>query len=214
MLEIGCGGGQMRSLVESRGIKYVGTDISKRRVSAGLQAHGGPDLLCDAHFLPFAGESFDLVYSAAVTEHLACPHLVVQQVRRVLKPGGSYLGNVSFLEPWHDDSFFHMTPLGVFELLSQAEFEVEHIWPGQGYSGYRAIMRMGNKATQSVAFLGDSLYWLYRSGSRLRDLLKRSSTAGQDRGLVDAARVAGATDWVARRPLDGGGSGGLAAGDA
>ena len=103
-----------------KAISTCGTDISKTRVIKHLQEYGGPDVLCDAHFLPFADCTFDVVYSAAVTEHLACPYLAAQEIARCLKPGGHYLGNVSFLEPWHDNSFFHMSPLGAFELLTQS----------------------------------------------------------------------------------------------
>jgi SAM-dependent methyltransferase len=157
--------------------------------------------LCDAHFLPFADRTFDLVYSAAVTEHLACPYLVAQEVSRSLKPGGFYLGNVAFLEPWHDDSFFHMSPLGVFELLTQADFDIMYIWPGQGYSGFRAILNMGNKATRPLTFLGDFVYFVYRYGNRIRNLVKRRDEWSTD-SIVDSARVSGATDWIARRRFE------------
>lgn len=198
ILEIGCGGGQMRKFLRSKGYRYLGIDLSKTRVFKFLQEHGGPDILCDTHFLPFADAAFDLVYSSAVTEHLACPYLVAQEVARCLKPGGYYLGNVSFLEPWHDDSFFHMTPLGAFELLTQAKFEVLHIWPGHRYSGFRAIMDMGNRVTKALTFVGDALFLLYNSGNRLRDLVR---PADSRRYINDQAKVSGATDWIARKPL-------------
>ena len=91
VLEIGCGGGQMRQWVTARQLHYTGTDISKTRIADDLKAYGGPDFLCDAHFLPFRDASFDLVYSAAVTEHIADPQLMMSEVWRVLKPGGVYL---------------------------------------------------------------------------------------------------------------------------
>ena len=200
ILEIGCGGAQMRDYLEAAGHRYIGTDISKFKVDKNLQQHGGPDVLCDAHFLPFANESVDLVYSSALTEHLACPYLAAQQVARCLKPGGYYLGNVSFLEPWHDDSFFHMTPLGVYELLTQANFEIKNIWPGKGYSGFRAILAMGNKVTRPLTFLGDAIYFMYASGNRLRNFAKRKNDWATE-SITDAARVSGATDWIARRPV-------------
>jgi hypothetical protein len=155
--------------------------------------------LSDSHFLPFVDGVFNMVYSAAVTEHLACPFLAAQEVKRVLKPGGYYLGNVSFLEPWHDDSFFHMSPLGVYELLTQADFEIEHIWPGQGYHGFGAIMKMGNKATARLSFLGDALYFVYNSGAKARNRVNRWRKADAKDPIMDAARVSGATDWIARR---------------
>lgn len=203
ILEIGCGGGQMRTFLRKRGYRYVGTDLSKTRLVGDksldkhLKEHGGADILCDAHFLPFRDSSFDLVYSSALTEHLACPYLVAQEVARCLKPGGFYLGNGSFLEPWHDDSFFHMSPLGVFELLTQAKLQPIHIWPGRGYSGFHAIMAMGNRATHSLTFVGDTLFLLYNWSNRVRDLIKPPAPRGF---ISDQARVSGATDWIARRP--------------
>jgi SAM-dependent methyltransferase/uncharacterized protein YbaR (Trm112 family) len=199
VLEIGCGGGQMRTFLGGKSLQYVGTDISKTRVHDHLRAHGGPDVLCDAHFLPFADAAFDCVYSAAVTEHLACPQLVAQEVARVLKPGGFYLGNVSFLEPWHDASFYHMTPLGVHELLTQADFDVRHIWPSRGYSGFRSILRMGNKITRRLTLAGDLMFLIYNAGNGLRNRLKRREAGLMKSDIADAAKVSGATDWIAQR---------------
>jgi ubiquinone/menaquinone biosynthesis C-methylase UbiE len=195
ILEIGCGGGQMRDFVAHKGISYVGVDISaNERVTEDLKQFGGPDLLADAHFLPFADNSFDLVYSSALTEHLASPYLVAQEVFRVLKPGGYYLGNGSFLEPWHDASYFHMSVLGAFEFLTQAGFKVDNVWPGKGYSGFRALMTMGNRITQKTVFLGEALHSLYKLGNALRGKLK-----GEPRTIVDDARISGATDWIAHK---------------
>src|SRR5206468_2817818 len=120
----------------SMGLEYVGTDLSRTRVHEWLRKFGGADLLCDSHFLPFRDGSFDAVYSVAVTEHLACPPLALQEIYRVLRPGGVYLGNCSFLEPWHDHSFFHVSPLGAGELLTQAGFTIEAIWAGRGYNTF------------------------------------------------------------------------------
>src|SRR4030081_4126493 len=45
--------------------------------------------------LPFAGESFDLIVCLWVLEHLREPGTVLQEVRRVLRPGGHFI----FLTP-------------------------------------------------------------------------------------------------------------------
>jgi SAM-dependent methyltransferase len=42
----------------------------------------------DAHRLPFADKSFDLVYCRYVLEHVAAPLRVLREAHRVLKPGG------------------------------------------------------------------------------------------------------------------------------
>lgn len=188
ILEVGCGGAQMRSFLKGS-YEYVGVDVSRTRVTADLQAHGGPDLLCDVHDLPFPSESFDTVYTVAVTEHLYWPLQAMQQIHRVLKPGGYYMGNCAFMEPWHDDSYFHLSPLGAFELLRRADFEVLNIWPGKGYHGFGAIMRMGSRVTSMTAKVGDAIYWLYRTQYRLKGGMT----------IEQAARVAGAIDWIARK---------------
>jgi SAM-dependent methyltransferase len=198
VLEIGCGGGQMRQWSESHGLAYIGTDISKTRVNDELQKHGGPDILCDAHFLPFRAEIFDIVYSAAVTEHIADPHLMMSEVLRVLRPGGIYLGNSSFLEPWHDDSYFHMSPLGAYRALRSTGFDVENVWPGLNYSGYLAMLQMGNRLTQFLVPLGKFQALVYRSGLTLRYLLRRPGPRGGK--IAWDACVAGAVDWIAQKP--------------
>ena len=199
VLEVGCGGGQMRPWLDGLGHTYVGTDISKARVDTGLRELGGPDFLSDAHFLPLRDGVFDAVYSAAATEHFACPHLAAQEAARVLRPGGYYLGNVAFLEPWHDSSFFHMSPLGVIELLTQASFEILHVWPGRGWSGYCALMAMGNRLTQALSFAGSGTYLLFRSWSRFANFTKRLLGREVEREILADAKVAGAIAWIARR---------------
>lgn len=199
VLEIGCGGGQNRAFFQSEGFEYVGVDISKTRVFEWLQRFGGPTYVCDAHFLPFKGEQFDVVYCAAVFEHLACPTQAAHEVFRVLKPGGVFLGNVSFLEPWHDESFFHMTPLGAIELLRRTHFEIDHVWPGRNYTGYRAMAAMGSRSTKALRLLGLALQSVYRLEHRLKGILRRTSTdATAD--IRSRCKVAGAIDWIAHTP--------------
>ncbi len=199
VLEIGCGGGQMRAWLRERGVAYVGIDIAKTRVGADLQAHGGPDYLADAHFLPFRTAAFDAVYSAAVTEHIADPALMMSEVFRVLKPGGVYMGNGSFLEPWHDDSYFHMTPLGAYRALRRAGFKVRNVWPGVGYSGFYAMLLMGSRLTQRLAPLGRIPAALHSFALKLRRWMKHPDPRG---GAIEwEGRMAGAVDWIAEKPL-------------
>ena len=192
----------MRAWVESKGHRYIGIDIAKTRVFEWLRTYGGPDILCDSHFLPFQDSCVDLVFSTAVVEHIACPTLMIQEIGRVLKPGGYYVGTVAFLEPWHDHSFFHLSPLGVIEHLTQADMEIKHVWPESSWSGYEALMVMGNPFTSAVSFLGKALYFYYRLGGRLkasaRKLLRKPDLDPYP-PIWKQAKLAGSIAWIANK---------------
>lgn len=202
VIEIGCGGGQNRQFFIDLGFDYVGIDISKERVFDWLQEYGGPDYICDAHYLPFLDESFDLVYCAAVFEHLSCPDLAVSEVHRVLKSGGVFLGNVSFLEPWHDDSYYHMTPLGVIKLLQRGKLQVEYVWPGRGYSVFSAVSSMASRSIKLFKWLFMALYRIYRLEYKLKSIVKGTSSSNR-LDIINRAEIAGATDWIATKPVVG-----------
>jgi hypothetical protein len=70
--------------------------------------------ICDAHDLPFPDASFDVVLAEAVLEHVCDPHRCVEEVRRVLKPGGLVWAVTPFLQPVHMGAydFTRFTPLG------------------------------------------------------------------------------------------------------
>jgi ubiquinone/menaquinone biosynthesis C-methylase UbiE len=46
-----------------------------------------PDILCDAHHLPFKNSTFDNVTASEVLEHMIAPVKALNEWRRVLKPG-------------------------------------------------------------------------------------------------------------------------------
>ncbi|GEM_PF-675010 len=204
VLEIGCGGGQNRQWMRERGLRYLGTDVSKTRVYEHLQRFGGPDVLADAHFLPFKESSVDCVYAAAVNEHLACPVRVAQEVGRVLKPGGWYLANCSFMEPWHDESFFHMSPNGAIETLLAAGLEIECVYPGAGWHGFRALPRMAFLGPLRVlAPLGNLFHFVYQAQTWAANARRRTQGRTPHNPLLVEAKVAGAMTWIARKPQGG-----------
>jgi len=62
---------------------------------AERRARGMPVVTGRGEDLPFAGESFDLIVSLWVLEHLPIPEIVFSEVQRVLRPGGHFV----FLTP-------------------------------------------------------------------------------------------------------------------
>jgi SAM-dependent methyltransferase len=89
ILEIGCGRGAFQHLVKD----WIGVDLA---VSAADYL-SKPFLAASAEALPFAEGSFDGIWSVAVLEHVPRPEKALQEIARVLKPGG-----VAYLAPaWH-----------------------------------------------------------------------------------------------------------------
>ena len=133
MLDLGCGDRRFETLCRSlTGFNYVGIDFDGK----------GPDLLADAHALPFKSESFSFILSIAVLEHLAVPAVAMGEIVRVLKPGGIFIGTVAFLEPFHMLSHFHMTHVGLARLVDDAELELIAMEANQDWSSLRAQAEM------------------------------------------------------------------------
>jgi SAM-dependent methyltransferase len=132
MLDLGCGNREFADLCSHTGYEYVGVDYSGDK----------PDLLADAHSLPFRDQSLDFVLSLAVLEHLRFPAVAMREVFRVLKAGGLFIGTVAFLEPFHMDSYAHLTHLGTYSVLAQAGFDVQVVAPNVEWSALHALSSM------------------------------------------------------------------------
>ena len=73
----------------------------------------------DAHALPFASGAFEQVLCTEVLEHLAEPQRAVDEMWRVLGPGGRLILTTRFLFPIHDGpgDYFRFTRYGLAHLL-------------------------------------------------------------------------------------------------
>ena len=71
-------------------------------------------LICDAHDIPFAAATFDGVVIQAVLEHVCDPVRCVEEIHRVLKPGGLVYAETPFMQQVHGLAwdFTRFTDLG------------------------------------------------------------------------------------------------------
>ena len=71
-------------------------------VDVDAAVFGPTDVVGDAHHLPFADETFDLVVAMNVFEHYADPPAVAAKLHRLLKPGGLVFLHTAFMQPLHE----------------------------------------------------------------------------------------------------------------
>lgn len=88
LVDIACGGGLMGPYVGALGYRHLGLDLShgSLQLAAG---HGVAPLRADAHRLPLADASADVVVAGEVLEHVRDTHTVLAEAVRVLRPGGT-----------------------------------------------------------------------------------------------------------------------------
>lgn len=92
ILDLGCGTGYFRRALRQRYpcARYVGLDIAAGMVSHARDRSGGDGgwIVADAEALPFACESFDLVFSSLAMQWCYRPEHLFAELARVLRPGG------------------------------------------------------------------------------------------------------------------------------
>ena len=93
VLEIGGGIGTDLSQFARHGARVTDLDLSAGHLALAQENFGrrglkGTFIHHDAESLPFDDNTFDLVYSNGVLHHTPNTRQVVQEIRRVLKPGG------------------------------------------------------------------------------------------------------------------------------
>lgn len=96
VLEVSCGRGGFSRLLAARGAVMFGADfseaalkIAQSRIAAG-DVNGKAVCLtqADAHNLPYADESFDVIVSCETIEHLLDPLVALKEMARVCRAGG------------------------------------------------------------------------------------------------------------------------------
>lgn len=92
-LDLGCGEGDFTAVLVQAGAHAVGADVAAAALGRARARHPELDLRLVSIDgpLPFEDNSFDLVWSSEVIEHVADTARWLSEVRRVLVPGGRLL---------------------------------------------------------------------------------------------------------------------------
>ena len=115
--DLGAGAAKYKPLILPHASGYVAFDIAP-----------GPaiDVTGDIERTPFKDDEFDTIISTQVLEHVRRPWLVVEEMRRILKPGGIAFITAPFLvqHHGHPDDFFRYTTSGIASLFADRGFEI------------------------------------------------------------------------------------------
>jgi 2-polyprenyl-3-methyl-5-hydroxy-6-metoxy-1,4-benzoquinol methylase len=109
VLDVGCSDGMITAEIAAHVAFVVGIDVNADAVRYAADAS---ELTTSPHYfigsgtsLPFADECFDVAVCNHVYEHVADPQALVQEIRRVLRPGGiCYFAaghTLQLIEPHH-----------------------------------------------------------------------------------------------------------------
>ncbi|MBI3217918.1 MAG: class I SAM-dependent methyltransferase [Bacteroidetes bacterium] len=149
ILDLGCGNGGTKRYLQGTGFTEI--------VSVDYWSSGA-EYLIDAHRLPFADASFDLIVTTATLEHFANPFVAFKEMSRVLSPGGSLIATGSFWESWHGQSCFHFTPGGMYQLCESSQFELKDMWPGWGFIPSTLSHATGTRKLKPLFFIWQNIF--------------------------------------------------------
>jgi SAM-dependent methyltransferase len=105
VLEVGCGAGVDLARFAKGGAEVTGVDLAPSaielaRANFSQQGLRGRFEVADGEHLPFPDHSFDLVYAHGVVQYTANPRQLVEECRRVVKPGGEAVFQVYNRVSW------------------------------------------------------------------------------------------------------------------
>lgn len=145
VLDLGCGNGQLTERLAGMGARVRGADASPAMVKAA-RARGLQVEEAKAEELPYAGGSFDAVFSNAALHWVQGQDAMLAQVYRVLRPGGRFVaemgghGNIAAIRvaliavlerhgfgDLENDVNYYPTPEAYQRRMERHGFEVERI---------------------------------------------------------------------------------------
>lgn len=146
LLDAGAGEGRFKSYFSHT--RYVGVDLA---IGDTQWDYSGLDAISNLEALPFPPETFDATVCTQVLEHVPEPQQVVNEISRVLKPGGTFL--LSAPQSWHQHQkphdYYRYTSFGLRHILEKSGLQVESIEPLGGYFWFLSFQ------------LQNSVYWVF-----------------------------------------------------
>jgi SAM-dependent methyltransferase len=153
VLDLGCGGGRHSFEVARRGGRVVAMDTDRGELDrviatfaamaeAGELADGASAraVLGDASRIPFPDGSFDKVIAAEVLEHLPADQIAMNEITRILRPGGMAAVTVPAWLPervcWRLSEQYHNNEGGHIRIFTRRELVTKLTRSGLTVTGH------------------------------------------------------------------------------
>jgi SAM-dependent methyltransferase len=161
ILDLGCGDGVLTEKLVALGCDVVGVDSSPEQI-AGAGARGLDCRVANGEDLQFENE-FDAVFSNAALHWMRRPDAVIAGVRRALRPGGRFVGEMG------GDGCVAAIVAALAEALAHRGIDASryHPWYFPTVEDYRARLQAYGFTVESIALFprptplpGDVVGWL------------------------------------------------------
>lgn len=174
LLDVGCGARTFEPVFAGHVERYVGTDLASSRFLGAARPH----VYARAEALPFRDGSVDTVLGLSMLTYLPEPARMLEEARRVLRPGGTLILEFTQMAPLHDEphDYFRFTRYGARWLLDRCGFEVVEELPigglmsRVGLSAIAALNRVNRGPTRVLTEIPvRALYVGIQLGAELLD---------------------------------------------
>lgn len=129
LIDVGCGLRPYERLFKGLVRVHVGVDWPAAETNAK------PHVFGDALRMPFADSSVDTILATEVMEHLSDPDKFLEEAARILRPAGTLVLSVPFLEPLHEQprDYYRFTPYGIRVVMERHGLAVVKMWTKGGW---------------------------------------------------------------------------------
>ncbi|MBN1898908.1 MAG: class I SAM-dependent methyltransferase, partial [Spirochaetes bacterium] len=191
LLDIGCGSGSFLYDMRKKGWETFGVEISKNACDTGKRS--GLNIFCGTLAeARFKKDQFDYIRSNHSFEHMVDPNRTLEEMRRILKPGGKVLIGVPHIKSMNATVFkeywyylgapfhpFNYSVITLQKMLEKHGFIVEKVRYNSNYQGILGSLQIFvNRKTGRLSHEGNIinnhfLKVIFQWLARLLDLLHR-----------------------------------------